>query len=159
MCAQNSWPAQRLTMDWAVSWSNPGVGEIFRTCPNWPWGLGVFCTKVMGLFPWHRVAGTSPWQPTPSSTEFKEKTAVSLFLLLALMAGYRLNFTFTFSHKITFAKAAFFCVNAAKFGVMCKASLLPYKSHVGLYWYTFGKVKGNIHPQNRPLRPRGGAEV
>ena len=25
-------------MGWMVWGSNPGGGEIFRTCPDWPWG-------------------------------------------------------------------------------------------------------------------------
>ena len=30
---------QRLATGWAVRGSNPGGGEIFRTCPDRPWGL------------------------------------------------------------------------------------------------------------------------
>jgi hypothetical protein len=29
---------QRPATGWTVWGSNPGVGEIFRTCPDWPWG-------------------------------------------------------------------------------------------------------------------------
>ena len=29
---------QRLATGWTVRGSNPGVGEIFRTCPDPPWG-------------------------------------------------------------------------------------------------------------------------
>ena len=29
---------QRLAMAWTVRGSNPGGGEIFRTCPDRPWG-------------------------------------------------------------------------------------------------------------------------
>ena len=28
----------RLATGWTVRWSNPGGSEIFRTCPNRPWG-------------------------------------------------------------------------------------------------------------------------
>jgi hypothetical protein len=28
---------QRLAMGWTVQESNPGGGEIFRTCPDWLW--------------------------------------------------------------------------------------------------------------------------
>jgi hypothetical protein len=28
----------RLAMGWMVRGSNPGEGEIFRTCPDQPWG-------------------------------------------------------------------------------------------------------------------------
>jgi len=71
---------------------------------------------------------------------------------LALKADYRLNFTFNFSLKITLPKTAFF--NGRKFGVMCKAYLLPYKSYVGLYCYTLGMVKDNIYPPEQGLKAR-----
>jgi hypothetical protein len=29
---------QRLATGWTDRGSNPGGGEIFRTCPYWPWG-------------------------------------------------------------------------------------------------------------------------
>jgi hypothetical protein len=31
-------PVLRLAMGWTVLGSNPGGGEIFRTCPDLPWG-------------------------------------------------------------------------------------------------------------------------
>ena len=30
---------QRLATGWTVRGSNPGGGEIFRSCPDRPWGL------------------------------------------------------------------------------------------------------------------------
>jgi hypothetical protein len=33
--AQSVW---RLATGWTVRGSNPGGDEIFRTCPDWPWG-------------------------------------------------------------------------------------------------------------------------
>jgi hypothetical protein len=31
--------AQRLSTGWTVRGSNPAGGEVFRTCPDRPWGL------------------------------------------------------------------------------------------------------------------------
>ena len=54
---------QRLTTGWTVRGSNPGGGEIFRTCPDRPWGpssllyngywffLGVKSGRVLTLTP------------------------------------------------------------------------------------------------------------
>jgi len=40
---------QRLTMGWTVRGSNPGGGEIFCTCPDWPWGTQPPIQWVPGL--------------------------------------------------------------------------------------------------------------
>jgi hypothetical protein len=40
----------RLATGWTVRGSNPGGGEIFRTCPDRPWGPS--CTMCTGSFRW-----------------------------------------------------------------------------------------------------------
>ena len=36
---------------WTVWGSNPGGGEIFRTCPDWPWGPPSLLYYVYRVFP------------------------------------------------------------------------------------------------------------
>jgi len=46
--AQSVW---RLATGWTVRGSNPGGGEIFRTCPDRPWAHPASCTMATGSFP------------------------------------------------------------------------------------------------------------
>ena len=41
---------QRLVTDWTVRGLKPGGGEIFRTCPDRPWGQPNLCTMGSGSF-------------------------------------------------------------------------------------------------------------
>ena len=41
----------RLTTGWTVRRSNPGGGEIFRICPDRPWGPPTSCAMGTGSFP------------------------------------------------------------------------------------------------------------
>jgi hypothetical protein len=55
----------RLTMGWTVRGSNPGGGEIFRTCPDRPWGPPSLLYNGYQVFPGGKVrpghdAGHSP---------------------------------------------------------------------------------------------------
>ena len=38
MCAAIAQPVQQLATGWTVWVSNSGGSEIFRACPDWPWG-------------------------------------------------------------------------------------------------------------------------
>jgi len=38
-------------MSWKVRGLNPGGGEIFRTCPDRPWGPPSLLYNVYGVFP------------------------------------------------------------------------------------------------------------
>ena len=42
---------QRLATDWTVRGSNPGGGEIFRTCPDRPWGPNSLLYNGYRVFP------------------------------------------------------------------------------------------------------------
>ena len=42
---------QRLATGWTIRGSNPGGGEIFRTCPDRPWGPPSFLYSGYQVFP------------------------------------------------------------------------------------------------------------
>jgi len=44
-------PVQRLATGWKFRGSNPGTGEIFRTCPDRPWGPFTLLYNGYRLFP------------------------------------------------------------------------------------------------------------
>ena len=46
--AQSVW---RLATGWTVRGSNPGGGEIFRTCPDRPWGPPTLLHNGYRVFP------------------------------------------------------------------------------------------------------------
>jgi len=48
-------------MGWMVQGLNPGGGEIFRTCPEWPLGPPSFLYNGYWDFPEGKVA-TGVWQ-------------------------------------------------------------------------------------------------
>ena len=56
---------QRVATGWTVRGSNPGGGEIFRTCPDRPWGPPSLLYNGYRVFPggkerWKRDADPSP---------------------------------------------------------------------------------------------------
>jgi hypothetical protein len=56
---------ERLATGWMVKGSNPGGGEIFRTCPDWPWVPPTLLYNKYRVFPGGkkrpgRVADPSP---------------------------------------------------------------------------------------------------
>ena len=46
-----AWSVKRLARGWTVRESNPGGGEIFRTCPDRPWGLRTLLYNGYRVFP------------------------------------------------------------------------------------------------------------
>jgi len=93
-----------IATGWTVRGSNPGGGEIFRTCPDRPWGSRSLLYNGYQVFPgskeWlGRDAGPSP----PSSAVVKERVELLPLLPLwavrpvqSLGACTRVTFTFTF---------------------------------------------------------------
>ena len=65
---------QRLAMGWTVRGSNPGGGQIFRTCPDRPWGPSCLLFNGYRVFPGGKAAGVCRLPPTPSTAEVKERT-------------------------------------------------------------------------------------
>jgi len=48
-----------------ITLSFPGGGEIFRTCPDWPWGPPSLLYNGYQVFPRGKAAGAWHWPPTP----------------------------------------------------------------------------------------------
>ena len=46
-----------VLMGWTVRGSNPGGDDIFRTCPERPWGTPSLLYNGYGLFPGGKAAG------------------------------------------------------------------------------------------------------
>ena len=63
----------RLATAWTVRGSNPGGGEIFRICPERPWGPLILLYNAYGAFPGGKAAGELRRPPTPSSADVKER--------------------------------------------------------------------------------------
>jgi len=70
---------QRLATGWTVRWSNPGMGEIFRTHPDRPWCPPSLLYNEYRVFPGGKAAGAWRWPPTPSSAEVKERVEPYLY--------------------------------------------------------------------------------
>jgi hypothetical protein len=87
-----------IASGWRVRGSNPGVGEIFRTRSDRPWGpLNLLYNCYRVSFPRVKRQGCDVNHPPPFSAEVKEK--VQLYLSLphwASMTCSRANFTFIF---------------------------------------------------------------
>jgi len=69
---------QRLATGWTVRGSNTGGRcEVFRTCPDRPWGPPIQC--VPGLFPGGKAAVAWRWPPIPSSAKVKERAELYIY--------------------------------------------------------------------------------
>jgi hypothetical protein len=72
-------PVQRLATGWTVRGSNPDRGEIFRTCPDRPWGPPILLYNGYRVsFPGVKPPGRGVDHPPPSNAEVKE--IVDLYL-------------------------------------------------------------------------------
>jgi hypothetical protein len=58
---------QRLTTGWTGRGSNPSVGEIFRTCPDQPWGPPSLLYNEYQVFPESRKQQGRDADPSPPS--------------------------------------------------------------------------------------------
>ena len=80
--------------------SNLDGGEIFRTCPDRPWGPPNLLYNRYRVFPGGKAAGAWRWQPTPTSAEVKERLELYLYSPSGSswhVVGWPLHFTFTFT--------------------------------------------------------------
>ena len=71
--------AKRIATGWTVRGPNPGGGEIFRTCPDRPWGPPSLLYNGYWVFPGGNAAGKWRWPPTPTSAEVKERVELYLY--------------------------------------------------------------------------------
>jgi len=56
---------KRLATGWTVQGSNPGGGEIFRTCPDRPWGPPSLLCNGYRVFPGGKVRPGRDADPSP----------------------------------------------------------------------------------------------
>jgi len=67
-------PYKRLATGWMVRGSNSGGGEIFRTCPDQPWGPTSLLSNGYRFFPGGiEQPGRDPDPSPPSSTVVKKE--------------------------------------------------------------------------------------
>jgi len=59
---------QGLATGWTVRGSNPGVGEIFRTCQDRPWGPPSLLNNGYRLFPGGKERPGRDADPSPPSS-------------------------------------------------------------------------------------------
>jgi len=59
---------QRLVTGWTVRGSNPGGGEIFRTCPDRPWGPNNLLYNGYPVFPGGKERPERDADPSPPSS-------------------------------------------------------------------------------------------
>jgi len=64
---------QRLATGWTVRGSNPGGGEIFRTCPYWPWGPPSLMYNGYRVFPRGKERPGRDADPSPPSSAMVKK--------------------------------------------------------------------------------------
>ena len=77
-----------------VRGSNPGRGEIFRTCPDMLWGPPSLLYNGYRVIPGGKAAGTWRWPPTLSSAEVKERVELYLYYFSVpswLVVGWNCN--------------------------------------------------------------------
>jgi hypothetical protein len=66
--------AQRLATGWMVRGTNPGGGEMFRTCPDRPWGPPSLLYNGYRVFPGSKERPGPDADPSPpSSAVFKKR--------------------------------------------------------------------------------------
>ena len=58
----------RLATGWTVRGSNPGGGEIFRTCPDRPWGPTSLLYNGYRVFPGGKERPGRDADPLPTSS-------------------------------------------------------------------------------------------
>ena len=142
-------------MGWMVRGSNPGGGEIFRTCPDWTWGLPSLLHSGYRVFPKGKERPRRDADPSPLLVPQSWKgRAIPLLLLWAirpvqsLSACTRAHFTCTFYPVCmgrTFATFVFLSDDNACNGMMTRT-----------WWRTYGH---DISLQNKEIRLKATTEI
>ena len=73
MWARIAQSVQRLATGWTVGGSDPGGGEIFRTCPDRPWGPPSLLYNGYRVFPGGKKQPGCDADPSPPSSAVVKK--------------------------------------------------------------------------------------
>ena len=102
---------QRLATGWTVRGSNPGGGEIFRTCPVWPWGTPSLLYNGYWVSPRGKERpGRDADSSSPSSAVGHERVELYLYSSYGPYGLYRASVPVqgctlpTFSHDKYYAR-------------------------------------------------------
>ena len=95
---------QQLATDWTARGSSPGGGEIFRTCPDRPWGPPSLLYNGYRVFPGGKERPGRDADPSPPSSAVVKKEQSYTYTRLwairpvqSLSACTSVHFTFTFT--------------------------------------------------------------
>ena len=99
---------QRLATGWTVRGSNPGRDEIFRTCPDRPWGRASLLYNGYRVFPGGKERPGRDADPSPLLVQWSRKSRATPLLPIwavrpvqSLSACTKEHFTFTFTCLLT----------------------------------------------------------
>jgi len=85
---------------WAIRGSNPGEGEIFRTCPDRPWGPPSLLYNGYRVFPGDKATGEWRWPPSESSDEVEGRVQLYISSLSGPSWPVLGRTTFIFTSKV-----------------------------------------------------------
>jgi len=74
---------------WTIWGSNPGGGEIFRTCPDRPWGPPSLLFNGYWVFPWGKERPGRDAYPSPPSSAMVMKAELYLYSTYGPYGLYR----------------------------------------------------------------------
>jgi hypothetical protein len=84
----------QIATGWKVRGSNTGEGEIFLTCPDWPWGpLNLMYNGYWVSIPMVKWPGRRFEHPPTSSTEVEERIELRLYLFIWVIVAFSTNAT------------------------------------------------------------------
>ena len=129
----------RLTTGRTVRRSNPGGGEIFRTCADRLWGPPSLLYNGYGVFPGVKRPGCGVDHPPPSSAEVKERVELCMHFLSGpwwSVLGWTLPFTFTLlcRSESSYDECLSLCIIHAYSGAALTSHLHVPFNVIRIYW-------------------------